>query len=148
VLKVTESVALPPTRDNILQTGFAFWISKVLLTAVEFGLFTTLGQRRLTGTEPGRELGPNTRASLVPRTDQVHCSGAKCSRRLSESLNGMTASRAGFGFGFSAGQRPCCQIDALDDLLMSYSRPMLRAATVVFNGGSYSAAATPQETVI
>jgi hypothetical protein len=31
----------PPTPDNILQTGFAFWNSKVLLIAVEFGLLTT-----------------------------------------------------------------------------------------------------------
>ena len=27
----------------ILQTAFAFWSSKVLLTAVEFGVFTKLG---------------------------------------------------------------------------------------------------------
>lgn len=40
----------------ILQTAFSFWSSKVLLTAVEFGLFTVLGQRRLTGTELGAEL--------------------------------------------------------------------------------------------
>jgi len=40
----------------ILQTSFAFWSSKVLLTAVEFGLFTKLGNRRITGTELGTEL--------------------------------------------------------------------------------------------
>src|SRR5436309_8516119 len=40
----------------IVQTAFAFWNSKVLLTAVSFGLFTKLGQRRLTGAELGREL--------------------------------------------------------------------------------------------
>lgn len=40
----------------ILQTAFSFWSSKVLLTAVEFGLFTKLGKRRLTGTELGAEL--------------------------------------------------------------------------------------------
>jgi hypothetical protein len=45
----------------ILQTAFAFWSSKVLLTAIEFGLFTKLGNRRLTGAELGREL------SLHPR---------------------------------------------------------------------------------
>ena len=45
-----------PTPDSILQTGFAFWSSKVLLTAVEFGLFTILGERRLTGAELGKEL--------------------------------------------------------------------------------------------
>ena len=45
----------------ILQTAFAFWNSKVLLTAVEFGLFTKLGRRRLTNQELGRELGLHPR---------------------------------------------------------------------------------------
>src|SRR5947199_7384599 len=45
----------------ILQTAFAFWSSKVLLTAVEFDVFTKLGQRRLTGAELGRELGLHAR---------------------------------------------------------------------------------------
>jgi hypothetical protein len=45
----------------ILQTAFAFWSSKVLLTAVEFGVFGTLGDRRLTGAELGRELGLHPR---------------------------------------------------------------------------------------
>src|SRR5437867_7788030 len=40
----------------ILQTAFAFWSSKVLLTAVEMGLFTKLGDRRLTGKELGAEM--------------------------------------------------------------------------------------------
>jgi len=39
-----------------LQTAFGFWNSKVLLTAVGFGLFTRLGDRRLTGAELGAEL--------------------------------------------------------------------------------------------
>jgi hypothetical protein len=46
----------------ILQTAFAFWNSKVLLTAVELGLFTKLGGQRLTGTELGAELGLHPRA--------------------------------------------------------------------------------------
>src|SRR5215468_3284499 len=45
-----------PTPDAILQTAFGFWNSKVLLTAVIFDLFTTLGQRRLTGAEIGEKL--------------------------------------------------------------------------------------------
>jgi hypothetical protein len=49
-----------PTTTNdpspILQTAFAFWNSKVLLTAVEMGLFTKLGKRRLAGSELGAEL--------------------------------------------------------------------------------------------
>jgi len=47
--------------SSILQTAFAFWSSKVLLTAVEFGVFTQLGQRRVTGAELGRELGLHPR---------------------------------------------------------------------------------------
>jgi hypothetical protein len=48
------SSSLDPTP--ILQTAFGFWNSKVLLTAVEMGLFTKLGKRRLTGSELGAEL--------------------------------------------------------------------------------------------
>jgi hypothetical protein len=55
----TPTTALDPSP--ILQTAFAFWSSKVLLTAVEFGVFTTLGDRRLTGAELGRELGLHPR---------------------------------------------------------------------------------------
>ena len=51
----------PQDPGPILQTAFAFWNSKVLLTAVEFGLFTKLGRRRLTGTELGGELGLHPR---------------------------------------------------------------------------------------
>jgi len=46
----------------ILQTAFGFWNSKVLLTAVEFGVFTKLAGRRLTGTELGAELQLHPRA--------------------------------------------------------------------------------------
>ena len=49
-------MAQPLDVAPILQTAFAFWSSKVLLTAVEFGLFTRLGKRRLTGKELGAEL--------------------------------------------------------------------------------------------
>jgi hypothetical protein len=41
---------------SILQTAFGFWSSKVLLTAVEFGVFTKLGNRRISGAELGAEL--------------------------------------------------------------------------------------------
>src|SRR4029078_6371033 len=50
-----------PTPDAILQTAFGFWGSKVLLTAVEFGVFTTLGHRKLTGAELGKELALHPR---------------------------------------------------------------------------------------
>jgi hypothetical protein len=46
---------------HILQTAFGFWSSKVLLTAVEFDVFTKLGERRVTGAELGAELGLHPR---------------------------------------------------------------------------------------
>jgi len=46
----------------ILQTAFGFFSSKVLLTAVELGVFTRLGARRLSGAELGRELELHPRA--------------------------------------------------------------------------------------
>lgn len=52
--------SLDPTA--ILQTAFGFWGSKVLLTAVEFGLFTKLADRHLTGVELGEELQLHPRA--------------------------------------------------------------------------------------
>ena len=52
----------PPLDPGpILQTAFAFWSSKVLLTAVDFGVFTKLGDRRITGAELGAELGLHPR---------------------------------------------------------------------------------------
>jgi hypothetical protein len=51
-----------PNPGAILQTAFSFWSSKVLLTAVEFGVFTKLAHRRLTGGELGEELGLHPRA--------------------------------------------------------------------------------------
>ena len=45
----------------ILQTAFAFWSSKVLLTAVEFDVFTKLGNRKITGAELGDEVGLHPR---------------------------------------------------------------------------------------
>src|SRR5262250_2265799 len=49
-------MAQPVDVSPILQTAFSFWSSKVLLTAVEFGLFTRLGSRRLSAKELGDEL--------------------------------------------------------------------------------------------
>ncbi len=46
----------------ILQTGFGFWSSKVLLSAVEVGVFTVLKQRKLTGAQLAREIGLHPRA--------------------------------------------------------------------------------------
>ena len=49
-------------HSAILQTAFSFWSSKVLLTAVEFGVFTKLAGRQLTGAELGAELKLHPRA--------------------------------------------------------------------------------------
>jgi hypothetical protein len=56
-----SSTQLDPSA--ILQTAFSFWSSKVLLTAVEFGVFTRLADRRLTGMELGAELKLHPRAN-------------------------------------------------------------------------------------
>lgn len=53
----------PLTPASILQTAFGFWHSKVLLTAVEFGTFTKLASRRLTGAELVAELKLHPRAN-------------------------------------------------------------------------------------
>src|SRR5713101_4777397 len=45
----------------ILQAAFGFWSSKVLLTAVEFGLFAKLSDRRVSGADLGREIGLHPR---------------------------------------------------------------------------------------
>src|SRR3954453_7195376 len=53
---VMKEVSPSPDPGPILQTGFAFWSSKVLLTAVDFDVFTRLAGRRMTGSELGAEL--------------------------------------------------------------------------------------------
>ena len=53
---------ISPTPSAILQTAFSFWSSKVLLTAVEFGVFTKLSNRHITGAELGAELKLHPRA--------------------------------------------------------------------------------------
>ncbi|MEQ9618742.1 MAG: methyltransferase [Deltaproteobacteria bacterium] len=47
--------------SSILSTGFGFWESKVLLTAVEFDLFTVLADKAMTGPELGEKLGIHPR---------------------------------------------------------------------------------------
>lgn len=56
-----QTTTPPLDPGAILQTAFAFWSSKVLLTAVDFGLFTQLGSRSMTGAELGAELGLHPR---------------------------------------------------------------------------------------
>jgi len=56
---------MQPQRDPgyIMQTATGFWASKVLLTAVELDLFTTLGEGALTATELGDALGLHPRGT-------------------------------------------------------------------------------------
>ena len=56
-------MAAPLDPGPILQGAFAFWSSKVLLTAVEFGVFTTLGQKQMTGPQLERALQLHPRAT-------------------------------------------------------------------------------------
>ncbi|MFZ5609171.1 MAG: methyltransferase [Pseudomonadota bacterium] len=51
------------TPQHILQTGMGFMASKTLLSAVELGLFTRLGDRALTGAQLCGELGLSPRAN-------------------------------------------------------------------------------------
>jgi predicted O-methyltransferase YrrM len=51
------------TPSHILETGFGFWPSKVLLTAVKMEVFTRLGQRSMTGEALGKELGLHPRGT-------------------------------------------------------------------------------------
>jgi hypothetical protein len=54
----------PLTPDAIMQTATAFWASKVLLTAVEFDLFSVLGDGAMTGRELGQKLGLHPRGTF------------------------------------------------------------------------------------
>jgi len=50
------------TPDHILQTGFAFWRSKALLSAVELGVFTVLAEGPQSGEQLRQSLGLHPRA--------------------------------------------------------------------------------------
>jgi O-methyltransferase domain/Dimerisation domain len=52
------------TPDHIMQTATAFWPSKILLTAVEFELFTVLGDGSMTGAELEKSLKLHPRATF------------------------------------------------------------------------------------
>jgi len=49
--------------SNLLQLGFGFWPSKVLLSAVKLGVFTSLTQEPLTGEQLQQKLGLHPRAT-------------------------------------------------------------------------------------
>lgn len=59
-MNAPNAVHANPSR--ILETGLAFWPAKTLLSAVELGLFTTLGTGSRTGAELVQALGLHPRA--------------------------------------------------------------------------------------
>ena len=56
-----EQAELDPS--HIMQTATSFWASKVLLTAVEFDLFTVVGDEAMTANELGEKLGIHPRGT-------------------------------------------------------------------------------------
>jgi hypothetical protein len=50
-----------PNPSHILEVGFGFWSSKVLLTAVKLEVFTTLADRAMTGEELAAKIGLHSR---------------------------------------------------------------------------------------
>lgn len=49
--------------SHIMQTATAFWASKVLLTAVELDLFSTIGEGAMTASQLGKALGLHPRGT-------------------------------------------------------------------------------------
>ncbi len=54
----------PPDPNQIMQTAGAFWPSKVLLTAVELGVFTALGDGAMTAAQLGERLKLHPRGTF------------------------------------------------------------------------------------
>jgi hypothetical protein len=63
-VNVSSGTTRTPTPARILETGMAFWSSKTLLSAVELGLFSLIGDRAMTGAEIERRLGLHPRATF------------------------------------------------------------------------------------
>ena len=53
----------PPDPSYIMQTATGFWASKVLLTAVEFDLFSMLHEDSMTAEQLGQKLGLHPRGT-------------------------------------------------------------------------------------
>jgi hypothetical protein len=60
---MTQTQAIPPAPDPILQIGLGFWASKTLLSAVELELFTELAKRPLPLAELQSRLGLHSRSA-------------------------------------------------------------------------------------
>ena len=57
-------MSAPPNPSHIMQIGAGFWASKTLLTAIEFGVFTLLAERPMTGRELEASLEMHPRATF------------------------------------------------------------------------------------
>jgi SAM-dependent methyltransferase len=55
-------IAAAPTPDRIMQLGLGFWSAKVLLSAVELGVFTALARGPMRGTTLAGQLGLHPRS--------------------------------------------------------------------------------------
>src|SRR5262245_34067583 len=51
------------SSSRIMEVGLGFWPTKTLLSAVELGLFTKLGNKSMTGQELQEKLGLSARAN-------------------------------------------------------------------------------------
>jgi hypothetical protein len=69
------------TPVKILETGFAFWPARVLLTAVELGLFTKLGAKSMAAEELGRILELHPRGTY-DFFDALVALGGACSAAI------------------------------------------------------------------
>src|SRR5258708_25237343 len=61
IMTAVNASALTPAR--IMEVGMAFWPAKVLLSAIELGLFTKLGDGSMTGSEIQSALALHPRAN-------------------------------------------------------------------------------------
>jgi hypothetical protein len=62
-IEAITTMTQPLTSARIMQVGMGFWPAKALLSAVELGVFTTLGSKAMTGRELQGALGLNSRAN-------------------------------------------------------------------------------------
>jgi 2-polyprenyl-3-methyl-5-hydroxy-6-metoxy-1,4-benzoquinol methylase len=87
-MQTMESQKVGPTPDHILQTGFAFWASKTLLSAVEMGVFTELAEGPEQFDRLAGRLGLHPRSSrdfldalvalgFLGRTGDTYCNTAE-----------------------------------------------------------------------
>jgi SAM-dependent methyltransferase len=59
----TAAATATVSPARIMEVGMAFWPAKVLLSAIELGVFTELGSKSLTGSELQNALGLHQRAT-------------------------------------------------------------------------------------